>query len=54
MVELKQAWRRAMLRYHPDRAAGDKKKQAEFTQRSQEINWAYQLLKNRVSVGAQV
>jgi hypothetical protein len=44
MVEVKQAWRSAILKVHPDRAGNDKRRQAEFTARSQEVNWAYDVL----------
>lgn len=49
MVEVKQAWRSAMMRYHPDRSRGDRNLEAEFTKRSQEINWAHEILKRHAT-----
>lgn len=49
MVEVKQAWRSAMMRYHPDRSRGDRNLEAEFTKRSQEINWAHDILKRHAT-----
>lgn len=37
---INQAFRRQMLKYHPDRAGVDPSKQREFTERAQRINWA--------------
>lgn len=45
LLEVRQAWRSAILRFHPDRAGTDKAKQGEYTTRSQEINWAYEVLR---------
>jgi DnaJ-domain-containing protein 1 len=41
--QIRQAYRRAMLQYHPDRAGRHKQRQAEYTKRAQEINWAYKV-----------
>lgn len=45
LMEIKRAWRAAMLKYHPDRAGNDTARQAELHHRAQEINAAYELLR---------
>jgi DnaJ-domain-containing protein 1 len=49
LIEIQSAWRQVILRYHPDRAAGDTEKQRDFTHRSQEINWAKDVLTRHAS-----
>jgi DnaJ-domain-containing protein 1 len=41
--EVRRAYRKSMLRYHPDLAGWDKRRHAEYTQRAQSINWALQV-----------
>jgi DnaJ-domain-containing protein 1 len=50
VIQVRQAWRSAILKFHPDRAGTDKKRQVEFTRRSQEINWAYDILQSDAAV----
>ena len=44
ILEIKAAYRRMMLRYHPDRAGGDRQTQERYLRIAQEINWAYDYL----------
>ena len=44
VVEIKVAYRAAMMRSHPDRAAGDRELEKTLNQRAQELNWAYEFL----------
>jgi DnaJ-domain-containing protein 1 len=46
-VEVRQGYRAAMLRDHPDMAHGDDKLRAEMERRAKEINWAYDVCKRR-------
>lgn len=45
LLEIRKAYRQMILRYHPDRAGGCPDKQAEYTSRAQDINWAYEYLR---------
>lgn len=47
IVEIKNIYRKLMLKYHPDFAGTDKKKQSECLVKSTQINWAYQYLKSK-------
>jgi DnaJ-domain-containing protein 1 len=49
LIEVQSAWRQAILRYHPDRAGGNSDMQRDFTLRSQEINWAKDVLMSHAS-----
>jgi DnaJ-domain-containing protein 1 len=44
ILAVKAAYRRLMLRYHPDRASGDESRQALYHRKAQELNWAYDYL----------
>lgn len=51
LLEIKQAWRREILKYHPDRAGQDRAKQRDLHTRAQEINWAYETLQRQAAAG---
>ena len=44
VLAIKAAYRRLILRYHPDKAGPDKSQQSLHHQKAQEINWAYDYL----------
>lgn len=44
ILAIKAAYRRMMLRYHPDRAGSGAETQAHYLRMAQEINWAYDYL----------
>jgi DnaJ like chaperone protein len=54
LLEIKQAYRSLILKYHPDRVAGDERKKAIHLRRTQEINGAYAVLREEVSRSAAV
>lgn len=46
--DLKKAYRKLALRFHPDKAAADdKKQQEEYKQKFQQISHAYEVLSNK-------
>ena len=50
LLEIKQAWRQGVLRHHPDRAGPDRARQAAHLARTQELNWAYGVLRQEAEV----